>query len=454
MRALSTFAPLQPRTSPGAFRVGFRTLATSGFPRKQSMEVQMRTRVFSAAKCIVLAVAGLVVTVATPANADVVTDWNQTAMAVMKAADVGGNPWTRNMAMMHVAMSDAINSVHKKYSIYAANEMAAPGASAEAAAAAAARGVLLQQVPGQKASIERAFEVSTKPIADGPAKKEGITLGEKCAAAVLADRASDGTNAPDTYRPVTQPGVWIPTTPPLFAQYARAKPWVMTSTDQVRPPPPPDLKSERYARAYTETKDLGAAKSAKRTPEQTQAVKFWTQTNFGPAWEDAARQLSDAKKLSLAENARLFALLNMGIANTFIADWDAKFTYNFWRPITAIRNADLDGNDATERDPGWTSLNANPMHPEYPSQAAIIAGLAMGVFESVFGPNPATPIVATDATDPKLQRRFTNIRAMADEVQNVRVWGGIHFRTSLEVGYDMGQKIADYLIENSLKPNG
>jgi hypothetical protein len=377
----------------------------------------------------------LMVAMAPTARADVITDWNQTAMAVMKAANIAGNPWTRNMAMMHVAMSDAVNSVQHKYTIYAPVGAPAPGASAEVAAAAAARSVLLQQVPGQKAQIERAFEVSIKDIPDGAPKKEGIAVGESCATAIIADRASDGTTVPDTYRPITAPGAWIPTTAPLFAEYARAKPWVMKSADQVRPPPAPDLTSER-------------------TADQTATVKFWTQDNLGAVWEDAARQLSDAKKLSLAENARLFALLNMGMANTFITDWDAKFTYNRWRPMTAIRNGDQDGNDATERDAGWTSLNANPMHPEYPSQAAIIAGLCMGVFEAVFGPNPATPIVATDVTDPKLQRRFANVKLVSDEVQNVRVWGGIHFRFSLVVGYGMGQKIADFLVENSLKPTG
>ena len=187
---------------------------------------------------------------------------------------------------------------------------------------------------------------------------------------------------PDNYRPITSPGVWVPTTPPIFAQYARAKPWVLTSADQFRPGPPPQLSSALYARDYNETKTLGGAKSTTRTAAQNEAVKFWTQANLGPSWQAAARQLSEAKKLSLAENARLFALLNIGIANTFITDWDAKFTYNFWRPVTAIRNGDMDGNDATERDAGWIALNDTPMHPEYPSQAAIISGLAVGVMEA------------------------------------------------------------------------
>jgi hypothetical protein len=153
-----------------------------------------------------------------------------------------------------------------------------------------------------------------------------------------------------------------------------------------------------------------------------------------------------------AENARLFALLNMGVANTFINDWDAKFTYHFWRPVTALRNGDMDSNDATERDPSWTSLNATPMHPEYPSQAAIVAGVAVSILESVFGPQPAIPITATDLMDPKLTRPFKSIAQMAEEHKHVRIWGGIHFRNSLDVGYDMGKKSAAYLVDNSLKP--
>jgi hypothetical protein len=399
-------------------------------------------------------IAAAAVGLASPAGADVITDWNQAAIAAMKVANVAGNPWTRNMAMVHVAMSDAVNSVQNKYAIHVPGGAPAPGASAEAAAAAAARAVLLKQLPNQKALIEQAYEASTRDIPDGPAKKDGIAVGEKCAAAIIADRASDGTSVPDTYRPVTTPGVWIPTTAPIFAEYARVTPWAMKSADQVRPAAPPDLKSELYARDYNETKELGGAKSTRRTAEQAAAVKFWTQLNFGPAWQEAARQLSAARNLSLADNARLFALLNMGTANTFITDWDAKFTYNFWRPVTAIRNGDQDGNDATERDPAWTPLNATPMHPEYPSQAAIMAGVSMGIFEDLLGRDLSMPVVVSDLMDPKVQRRFASVQAMSDETRAVRIWGGIHFRNSLDVGYQMGRKIAAYLIENSLKPAG
>ena len=387
------------------------------------------------------------------AHADTITDWNQTAIAVLKTEGVAGNPWTRSMAMVHVAMSDAVNSVQGRYARYVATSPLQRDASAEAAAASAARQILLQLYPKQKAMIEEAFAASTKDIAEGAAKTAGVALGQQIADLVQADRAADGTTAPDTYRPIATPGVWIPTTPPIFAQYAQAKPWVLKGADQFRPGPPPQLTSAVYARDYNETKNLGGTKSTARTQEQTDAVKFWTQLNIVPAWQEATRQISAAKGLSLAENARLFALLNMGNANTFINDWDAKFTYNFWRPITAIRNGDIDGNDATERDPGWTSFNATPTHPEYPSQAAIVAGVSAAVLELVIPSAQSVPFAASDLLDPRVKRQFNNIAQLEKEQCEVRIWGGIHFRNSLEVGNDMGRKIAAYLVENSLKPS-
>jgi hypothetical protein len=386
------------------------------------------------------------------AHADTITDWNETAIETMKAARSAGNPWSRSLAMMHVAMSDAVNATQNKYARVVDKGPMANGASADAAAASAARQILLHLYPAQKAMIETAYTASLNAIPDNAARKTGEALGERVAAAVQDDRAGDGTNVPETYRPITTPGVWVPTTLPIFSQYAQAKPWVMKTADQFRPGPPPQLTSDLYARDYNETKSLGGTKSTQRTAEQTAAVKFWTQANLGPAWQAAARQIAVAKKLDLADSARLFALLNMGVANTFINDWDAKFTYNFWRPMTAIRNGDMDGNDATALEAGWTPLNDTPMHPEYPSQAAIIAGVAVSVFDSVFGPNVNIPITVSDLMDAKLQRQYANIKQISDEHQDVRVWGGIHFRNSLNVGYDMGTKVAAYVIENSLTP--
>ena len=402
---------------------------------------------------VVLSVIVILMTLYAPTvHADVVTDWNQHTIEVLKAGNMVGNPWSRSMAMVHVAMSDAVNSVQPKYTRYVPTAPTVPKASAEAAAVSAARHILIQLVPAQKSKIDEAYADSLSKIADGAAKTDGITLGEQVAALVQSDRAADLTNVPETYRPLTTPGVWVPTQPPLFSQYARAKPWGMKSADQFRPGPPPQLSSALYARDYNETKELGGTKSTKRTQAQTDAVRFWSQGNFGPSWNEVARQLSARKALSLADSARLFALLNMGIANTFITDWDAKFHYNFWRPVTAIRNGDQDGNDATERDAGWTPLNITPMHPEYPSQAAIQVGVALGVLDPVFGSGAVPAFTVTDMVDPRLQRQFTSITQLGEEQGLVRIWGGIHFRNTLEVSEVMGKKLAAHLLATCMTP--
>jgi hypothetical protein len=386
-----------------------------------------------------------------PACADVVTDWNVTTNALV-ANDVGNNPKLRTLAMVHVAMSDAINTVQNRYTRVVATLPAAPGASAEAAAATAARQILTHVYPGQKAKIEEAHAASLKAIPDGPAKSEGIKLGMAVADAVLADRANDGTSAPDTDRPHAAPGAYVPTTTPLWEQYAHAKPWVHKKADQFRPGPPPALSSAEWARDYNEVKSLGGTKSTARTPEQTEAVLFWGNVNFGGSWQAAARELSIKQGLSVAQSARLFALLNMSLANAYIVNWDAKYTYNFWRPATAIRNGDQDGNDATERDAGWTSFNPTPMHPEYPSQATINATIAAAVLESVFGPVKAIAFTATDVRDPKRTRQFASLADMAEEQKNVRVWGGVHYTFAIRTSEGVGQKVAAYMIENTLKP--
>src|SRR5262249_3579878 len=403
-------------------------------------------------KAFAPALVGLtLISTAPPVHADVITDWNKTAVDVMKAVSVVGNPWTRSMAIMHVSMADAVNVVKNRYPRFPPELPNDPNASPEAAAAAAARDILMRQYSGQKAKIEETYAASLEKVPDGPARAAGIAIGEKVAAAVFAERQNDQTNLPATYRPLTTPGVWVPTTPPLFPQYATGKPWGMERADQFRPGPPPDLKSSLYARDYNETKDMGGAKSTKRTDAQSDAVRFWTQINLGPAWYQAAAQVSERKNLSLADNARVFALLSMALANCYMVDWDAKFTYPLWGASTAIRNGDQDGNDATERDASWQPLNATPMHPEYPSQAGINAGAARAVLESLFGTAPEG-FVATDIMDARLSRPFVSFAQMALEHKEIRVWGGIHFRNSLEVGDAMGIRVAEHLVANYMKP--
>jgi hypothetical protein len=387
-----------------------------------------------------------------PARADLVTDWNVIAYEVMTAENTGNNPRLRSLAMMHVAISDAVNSVTPRYTRVVATMPTVPGASPEAAATAAARHILDRLYPKHKEKIDATYAASLKRIPEGPARTEGIALGEQVAAAVIADRQNDGTDAPDTYRPKATAGVYVPTAQPLFPQYARAKPWLIPTADHFRPGPPPALSSAAYAKDFDEVKAVGGVKSSARTADQTDAVTFWRNANFGPSWQRMARELATAKELPLPECARLFALLNMSLANAYIINWDAKYTYLFWRPITAIRNADLDGNDATERDPSWASLNQTPMHPEYPSQAAINGTVAALVLASVFGSLTEVPFVMPDVADAKRTRSFKSLAEMVEEQKNVRVWGGVHFRAGLEVGADLGRKIVGYMVENSLKP--
>lgn len=389
---------------------------------------------------------------ATSASADVITEWNAVAFQTMQAAGAQGAPAARTLAIVHVAMADAVGAVQARYSPYAYRGKPQPQASAEAAAASAARNALLALYPGQQKIIDEAYAASTRSVADGPAKQAGALVGAEAAAAVIAERADDNTSVSDTYRPLTTPGTWVPTTTPITAQYARAKPWGFDEASRFRPGPPPSLASAEYARDYNETKSLGGMRSTQRTPEQSDAVKFWSQPNLGLAWHQAARQLATARRLELAECARLFALLSMGQANTFIVDWDAKFHYNFWRPVTAIRNGDQDGNDATERDAGWTPANATPMHPEYPSQAAIVAGVASAVLAAVLRDAAPGPITVVDSANAKLTRAFPSTAALAEEQRQVRIWGGIHFRSSLEASDKMGRALVAHLLQTAYRP--
>jgi hypothetical protein len=394
----------------------------------------------------------LLAAAASGAQGDVVTDWNAATYAVMRAVQVDGAPGARALAIVHVSMADAVNTVQNRYTRYAYRGPLQPSASAEVAAASAARTALVALWPAQKARIEETYAAARRAIPDGPAADAGEAIGKEAAEAVLADRANDNSSVPDTYRPLTSPGVWVPTTPPLTAQYARVKPWGFERPDQFRPGPPPALASVEYARDYNETKMLGAVGSTARTKEQSDAVKFWSQPNIMEAWHQVSRQLASSQKMGLAECARLFALMTMANANTFIVDWDAKFHYNYWRPVTAIRNGDNDGNDATERDAGWTPLNTTPMHPEYPSQAAILAGAGTAALAAALGGAPNAPVSIADSADPKLTRSLAGVAALAEEQRLVRIWGGIHFRTSLEVSDRMGQAIVKHLAETTYRP--
>lgn len=385
-------------------------------------------------------------------RADIVADWNEKALATMAAERVGGGVApARTLAIMHIAIFDAVNSAGKRYTPYSTTTPDAAGASPEAAVHTAARRVLAELYPKQKASLDAAFDGAMTKLMDGAAKSTGISAGEKAAATMLAVRKADGIGSPDTYRPVTSPGVYVPTAPLVMSHVASVKPFALQGVAQFRPGQPPGLDSALWARDYNETKELGGINSAKRTAWQTETGRFWALVG-SLAWNQAARQLIASKPLPLQESARMFAHLNIAIFDAYLAIFDAKYHYGFWRPVTAIRNGDRDGNDATERDAGWTPLISTPLHPEYPCAHCVVDGAAGAVLKSVFGTGTLPEFTLTFVAMPDVARKYTSIQQLEDEVSMARIWGGVHYRNSNEVGHALGKKVGEYILQNQLQP--
>jgi hypothetical protein len=382
--------------------------------------------------------------------ADVVIEWNQKANASVLEAMIYPFAGTRVMAIVHTAMFDAINSIEGHYAPYKFKVSAAAGSSPEAAGVAAAHATLAALFPEQKTTLDAAYQGSLAEIPEGAGKTAGIAVGEEVAAKVLASRATDGADAPNTYRPVTSPGVYITTTLPVGSQWGNVTPWVMEKGSQFHPGPPPALSSAEWAADYNEIKEIGGKKSTRRTPEQTEMARFWTIT--GPqSFDPIVRQLAGGPGRTLSQNARLFALVEMAVADSLIAVFEAKYAYNFWRPVTAIRNGDIYGNDATVRDPAWEPLIDTPLHPEYPCAHCINSGTARAVLEVEFGTGP-NPLTMTSPTAPGAVHKWPNIEAYAEEVSVARIYGGLHYRNSTMVGKAMGKKIGELACQNYLKP--
>jgi len=289
------------------------------------------------------------------AFADVITDWNEKAVAFVtgKMAPAAGQ---RVVTIMHVAMFDAVNSIDRRYQPYRTQLPAAASTSKEAAAAAAAGTVLGSLNPQAEGEFRSATAAYLAAIPDSDAKAQGIKLGEAVAAKILEARANDGADAPDSYRPKTKPGVYVPTPPMISSTWPNLKPFALTSQSQFRPEPPIALTGEQWAADYNEIKDLGAKTSTKRSARQTEDARFWLIT--GPQSADPiVRQLAKAKEMSVIDCARFMALVAVAAADAGIAVFDAKYQYDFWRPLTAIRNGDIDDNPATERDATWQPID-------------------------------------------------------------------------------------------------
>jgi len=389
-------------------------------------------------------------TLAAPARAELISDWNAKAEAIAIEKRLLPPPNAHGMAILHVAIFEAVNAIDQRFGPYWFKLTADRDISKEAAAASAGHRVLVALHPDQKASLDSTLKASLAAIADGDAKAKGIELGAKAAAEILAQRANDGADAPESYRPYTVPGVYVPTVVPVSSTYGSVKPWVMEKGPQFRPAAPPALDSETWTKDVNEIREIGGLNSARRTELQTNIARFWFVT--GPqAWNPIVRQLVAAKKLDLVDSARLFALVAMATDDAFIAVFDAKYAYNFWRPITAIRNADLTRNTATPRDPSWRPLGDTPMHPEFPCAHCITSSAAGAVLKSVFG-NEIPEVSMTSPTAPGVTRKWTRIQDYIDEVSAARIYAGFHYRFSTRIGEEMGRQIGDMTVATQLRP--
>lgn len=399
-----------------------------------------------AAGWLALASTGL----ATQARADVIDDWNDRAVAAVYAAHQSPVAQGRTVTMVDLAMFEALNAITPRYRPYLTPLPASPQASAQVAVAKAAHDVLASLCPTQAAALGQALQAALATERDDDARRDGDALGARAAAALLADRRNDGSDRPDDYRPATTPGTYVPTPLPAASQWGLVRPFALAGGAQFRPGAPYALTSEDWARDYNEVRRLGAKRNSERNAEQSQIASFWE--IVGPAtYSPLAQQVAAGRHLDLLSHARLLALVSMATSDTAVAVFDAKYAYGFWRPVTAIRNGDRDGNDATTRDPAWEPFLPTPMHPEYPCAHCAIQGSAARALELLVGNDIAT-VTLTSETAPGAVRRYSRLTDYVEEVVNARIYGGMHYRRSGEVGVELGRRVAEEVMKRQLLP--
>lgn len=375
------------------------------------------------------------VLIAFAAHADTVADWADTSTEIA----IDGPNTVRTLALAQNAVYEAVNAITARYPRDRVDFGPTQGASIDAAIAAASRTVLLHEAPVLKDRIEAAYQHALGSSAEDEARKRGIGLGEQAAADVLAKHAND-IGKIEPYRPLTTPGVYVPTTFPLGYAFAQHRPWFMKSAAQFRPGPPPALSSALWARDYNEIKAVGSATSTVRTAEQTAIARFWA-TSLPDVHMGVVHSVASAPGREVTRNARLYAAVTAAMNDGEIAVLEAKYHYSFWRPITAIRNGDRDDNPATERDADWTPLIATPLHPEYPCAHCMIASLIATVIRADAGRDPVPTLKTTSNTAPGVTRQWTRTEDVVKEVSEARILDGVHYRNSTEVGNRMGEQI-------------
>jgi PAP2 superfamily len=416
------------------------------------------------------------------AAVDAVSTWNTVAVQATLTAGENAVVQSRTLAIVHVAIHDALNSIDSRYERYAFKGDVQPGASVDAAVAAAARDALVGAIvvgplpfppqfgtPAQQAlavaQVNTAYAMVLAAIPDGAPKTNGITLGQAAAAAILALRSTDHATALVPYTPGTQPGDWQPTPnplpfdPPAAADFLPAvlpgwghvTPFVLRRSTQFEPDGPPRLSSKRYARDYNEVKAIGEKNSAIRTAEQTSIARFWYE-NASAAWSRIAIIVAHSQGLNLWDTARLLALVNLAMADGVIAGWETKYDFNFWRPVTAIRAGDTDGNDATIADPNWSSLLNTPAHPDYVSTHSVLGGASAEVLRRFFDKDHVPFTTTSGVPFAGLTRSYTSFSQAAAENGQSRIYAGIHFPSAVEDGIKQGGQIGRFVFTHALQP--
>ena len=394
---------------------------------------------------------GLLLTPTRAAANDVVLKWNQIALAATAAQ--GPVPQIRSMAIVHASVHDAVNAITCDYRTYLPIGCFAWG-TPDAAAIGAAYRALVGLFPAQAPAFGLARDASL--AAHGLTTHEpGYAFGEAVARVILAVRGHDGSaeaQVPYTAPGAGTPGVWVAVgpAPPVVPGWRYVDPWVLPSLSPFRPGGPPPLHSRRYARDYNEVKELGSLTSLTRTDAQTEIARFWLASPTA-IWNGVARQVIQARGLDLSEAARALALMYLASADASIVCWDAKYTFNFWRPITAIQNGDADGNARTEAEPTWAPLFPTPQHPEYLSGHSTNSSAMATVLTQLFGDDPGAPIVASSPTNPGFERHWARLSEGVEEVIEARIYSGIHYRTSDEVGAAAGRKVARFVVHHALR---
>ena len=386
------------------------------------------------------------------ARADAVIDWNRIMVATVGTQ----NPFAqaRFSAITQLAVFEAVNACTHRYTPYLGTVMAPFGASPEAAAIVAAHDVLKFSFPASAATLDAQRDQSLAAIADNQSKWNGMIVGADAATAMIEARATDGATPPQTFLPdTTDPGVWQPT-PPAFGpgillHWQYLTPFGIATSDQFRSSPPPSLTSRRYARDYREVMTLGRVDSGDRPQSRTDVARFFAAASAAYAWNTALQQVSLAARRSLSQNSRAFALLNMAISDALVASIETKYHYVFWRPVTAIHAGDTDGNPLTDVDAGWTPLITTPSFPSYPSAHASASYAARRIAESLFGRHQAFTL--THAGLPGVTLMYTSFADLTADIDDARVYGGIHFRFDQEAGAIQGEWVGRYVHQHQLR---